>query len=573
MSERQPGLDHLKQKEAEVVPEILGRFFYNKALYGDHPDRVPHEETHKDIETLLGRAVVTCDYGGPGSKYDKENQDSFVMGSTRDGSIYLAVIDGAGGSGGGLEASITVNRDLGNTLEQGMSPVEAIQSAMNVLTSINDKKKAQIESQGRRFNFANQGIYATGVAAKVERSGRVQLAASGDSKIATIRNGDILRAGTTQMQNIPSDLIKSGDLDPQDFYIHHFKSSITGGIGIKDGASPEGQEFQGQHRDRIVLASDGLWDLVSEYEVAQLSKQCNSAGALETRLFALAYERNNLGTPYVLEHAPGVFVPVPRYPKSGDNITIAVIELDLESKNHEYLGFEGNPMVNVIYTLENSILRIEKPTDKMEKNQIKVTELNPDGSIRGKYILDKELWNQVAQKGFSRTQAPDLDVIKSLPLDRPTFKDLLDLPKETAKTPEVVKETPQVGETYTITTPGKDRMICFRIYLVGVTDTDVIFIDPTKPTEQKRPRYWWDAILNNPDTKFEKFLAPEPTPGDTYQFSGVDKNGTAYNFQLTVQKNVGADIHFIGKTGNALVRPRSFWNNLFITPGSKAIKL
>ncbi len=88
---------------------------------------------------------------------------------------------------------------------------------------------------------------------------------------------------------------------------------------------------------------------------------------------------------------------------------------------------------------------------------------------------------------------------------------------------DVQTERPKAGCTYTITTPGKDRIIRFRIHLVDITATDVVFIDPIKPTEkQNRPRYWWDAILENPETKWEMFIEPKPEKRESEKRSSLD---------------------------------------------------
>jgi serine/threonine protein phosphatase PrpC len=196
-------------------------------LYQDKPDSVPLSETHKEVETKLGPVMVTCDYGGPHSKYDKENQDSFVFGNTQNGSIFIAVIDGAGGSGGGLEASIKANLDLGINLTNGLSPLDALSLHIVCCRILMSKKKFRHMRRGCRLNESRDSIYATGVALQVEKSGRVLLASSGDSKIATIRNGAILREGTTQMQNIPSRRIEQSLLDSKEYYCHFAKSTIT----------------------------------------------------------------------------------------------------------------------------------------------------------------------------------------------------------------------------------------------------------------------------------------------------------------------------------------------------------
>lgn len=571
------GPEHFRPiPEREVPPQILGRFFYDKTRYGSRPDLIPKEETHKDLETGLGHILVTCDYGGPHSKYDDENQDSFVCGNTKNGDIFIAVIDGAGGSGGGLEASIKSNSDLANNLVQGLSPLEGLRSASGLLIDINEQKKRRAFASGRSFDFSHEGIYATAVAAKIEKSGRVLLAASGDSKIATIRNGAILREGTTCMQNTPSKLIEYSLLNPREYYQHPLKSNITGGLGIKDAEEPLGQEFWGQDKDRIVLASDGLWDLVSEYEVARLSNQCKTANEFQAALFKMAYDRNNADSAYNIEHAPGVLIAMPSYKKGGDNITIAVMELDFSSKEQVYLGFDGNPIVTMVYRIGNTLIRIEEATEKVGKDQIKISELDADGSsIVAKYVLDRELWNQLAQIGFSRAQALDFEYIRRLSAqDRQSIKDLLALDSQKTESPEKTKELLPCGETYFITTPGKKGPIRFSIHLLEITDQKVVFIDPLNPTQkQEHPRSWWNTIIQNSETTIEKLQAPEPHPGDSYHFRGFQKDGTPYDFHLTVQSIKGDTLFCVGKAGNVFERPRQFWNALFTSPGAQATKI
>jgi hypothetical protein len=237
-------------------------------------------------------------------------------------------------------------------------------------------------------------------------------------------------------------------------------------------------------------------------------------------------------------------------------------------------NLKGNPTADVTYMIGDTLIRVEAPTEKVGKNQIKISELNPDGSLLAKYILEKELWNAVAQKGFSRAQKQDFDRIKNLPLPRPSFKDFLDLPSEKSEVPDSSKERVKVGESYVVRTPGKSRIICFSFHIVEISATEIVFVDFTKPgQEQRQPRSWWNTIVENPKTEIEKLEAPEPKPGESYRFRGFQKDGTPYDFHLTVQRVEGDTLYCIGKTGNVFERPRLFWNALFTSPGAQVTKI
>lgn len=276
--------------------------------YMGKPAEVPAELQEIHLRTKMGTVNGRSDYGGPGSKYDKANEDSMFAATTSEGNLIIGVIDGAGGSTNGLAASREANEQILSALSGGASMEEAI-----------DRADASIKQ-------SIKGAYATAVIARISPDGRVVLGWRGDSKAMTIRNGQKVSEGTTELQNLAWGLL-NGEEDKKDFYQHPYNNVITGGIG---DIGPKGDqtgilEFQARNGDQIVLACDALWDIVSEYEVVELAK-VHRGRALEEALYQLVYDRYNSGKDYTIVHAPGV--PVLKRAGRGDNITIQVVDIE-----------------------------------------------------------------------------------------------------------------------------------------------------------------------------------------------------------------------------------------------------
>lgn len=257
-------------------------------------------------KTLLGRVDAVTSIGGPGSKYD-HNEDSFVIHSDQE-SLAVAVLDGAGGSGNGELASRIGSEAFLQSVRNGDDLMDAF-----------DRISQEVFRNGRGGYLTATALLATRL-----KDGRIRknVAAAGDSKILTIRNGARLQDGTTDFQNMAQLAIGSNQIEPWEYYNHPRLSMITGGLGVKRGAEqPVFKQFDHLEGDVSILASDGLWDIVSEYEVIELSKLFHGK-ALEQKLFDLAIERN--GQPmFFIQHSPDHQVLKDNY-KGGDNVTIIV---------------------------------------------------------------------------------------------------------------------------------------------------------------------------------------------------------------------------------------------------------
>lgn len=312
--------DEKKEVKYDAEPKVVMIDESETRLMKDIP------EAEKIIEYSGKYGVVSgrCDYGGEGSKYKNKNEDTMFVATAKDGSLIAVVVDGAGGSGDGLLASIEGNKKLTTELVAGKD----IKTAMS-------EAGARID-QARKERGINESIYACAAVAEVKPDGKVFLNASGDSKAMTIRHGDKLDVGTTKMQNYAADLVGAGAIEPQDYYTNPYNNVVLGVLGKDtDRSLQETISFDGKNGDQIILASDGVWDVVSEWEILDLSEKFTGA-ELQKAIFDLAYQRNNSTEPYKLQFNGDVAVNMPpkvgitpegKIKLGGDNITVQVVEL------------------------------------------------------------------------------------------------------------------------------------------------------------------------------------------------------------------------------------------------------
>jgi len=257
---------------------------------------------------LLGRVDAVTSIGGPGSKY-KHNEDAFVIHSDKN-SLVVAVLDGAGGSGNGELASRIGSEAFLGTVQKGDDLLDAF-----------DVVSQEVQEEARGGYLTATALHAV----RLKEGGvRINVATSGDSKVLTIRNGERLPEGTTDFQNMAQLAVTTHGIEPWEYYNHKFLAVITGGLGIGKSTiePPIFKQFDHMEGDVSILASDGLWDSVSEYEVIELSKEFHGK-ELEQKLFELILERNGQDY-FVIQHSPSHSIMKDGY-GGGDNVTIVVV--------------------------------------------------------------------------------------------------------------------------------------------------------------------------------------------------------------------------------------------------------
>ncbi len=161
---------------------------------------------------------------------------------------------------------------------------------------------------------------------------------AGDAKMLTIRDKEKLEGGTTKFQSLAQKDIDEGKILEKDLYNHPNLNVVLNSFG--GGKSELGGmgelSFDAKKGDKMIMASDGFWDVVSEYEAIELSKKY-AGQALQDKLFQLAINRQGANDIINIQHEQGVFIEKDMKHivnnrggvlKRADNVTVTVVEID-----------------------------------------------------------------------------------------------------------------------------------------------------------------------------------------------------------------------------------------------------
>lgn len=185
----------------------------------------------------------------------------------------MVVCDGVGGAAAGEVASEeAVHRILKDYYE---APRE---------DTVEDRLLLAIEAANDAIYFRNTRSQAgremgTTVVAAAWLAEHLVVAHAGDSRAYLVRDGEI--AQLTRDHSWVADMVRSGDLTPEEAERHPWRSRITRGLGLAGDVNAEVQSFVTAPGDILILCSDGLTRHVEDGEIADIVM--NYAGARAVR--------------------------------------------------------------------------------------------------------------------------------------------------------------------------------------------------------------------------------------------------------------------------------------------------
>lgn len=113
----------------------------------------------------------------------------------------------------------------------------------------------------------------------------------GDSRAYVFRDGELHQL--TQDHTVTADLVRMGQLKPEEAERHRLRKVITNVVGgDRAGINVEAQAFDLQPGDRLLLCSDGLTEMVSNDEIAAV---LDAIDAPETACKTLVERANDAG--------------------------------------------------------------------------------------------------------------------------------------------------------------------------------------------------------------------------------------------------------------------------------------
>lgn len=214
------------------------------------------------------------------------NQDYASVFTNQEG-IKLAILaDGMGGHRAGDIASQMAVLNLGNAWEeQDLTDDEKI--AQWFIQAIQEEN-ALIYQRGQEQPEYN-GMGTTIVAAALSEE-RFTIAHVGDSRAYLIRDGKIIQL--TEDHSLVNELVKSGEISEEMAVNHPRKNILTRSVGMPGTVEVDVSTYIWQLKDRLLLCSDGLTNMLSEEMIETI---VNQEGTLSDKVTELINQANEAG--------------------------------------------------------------------------------------------------------------------------------------------------------------------------------------------------------------------------------------------------------------------------------------
>jgi len=212
------------------------------------------------------------------------NEDSFVVlevtrvQESRGIPLGLYVVaDGMGGHRAGEIASRTVNK----IITEKVLNAEVIPGLASATRRLDETPASvlsgAIQEANRILNTAAQrqgSDMGTTLTAALIIGDTATIANVGDSRTYLWRDG-VLRQ-VTEDHSLVASLVKAGVLKPEEVRTHPGRNQVLRSLGVKPDVEPDIFTETLQRGDRLILCSDGLWEMVRDPEISRIVARARS---------------------------------------------------------------------------------------------------------------------------------------------------------------------------------------------------------------------------------------------------------------------------------------------------------
>jgi protein phosphatase len=181
------------------------------------------------------------------------NEDDFLVDAR---TSLVAVADGMGGHRAGEVASATA-------LEALRAAVASGQPLRDAMAGAND---AVLEKSGADQDL--QGMGTTLTAGTLAAGRNLLVGHVGDSRAYLVRDGKLTQI--TNDHSLVEEMVREGELTPEQAEVHPQRSIITRALGIDPAVEVDVYPVELRPGDRILLCSDGLTTMVRPDEIARI---------------------------------------------------------------------------------------------------------------------------------------------------------------------------------------------------------------------------------------------------------------------------------------------------------------
>lgn len=188
------------------------------------------------------------------------NEDQLIVA----GNLF-AVADGMGGHAAGEVASLTAVEALRAAFERDPT-------ADGLAEAVRQANRAVLGRAAEQPELRGMGTTMT-AAALVEEDGEELLVICnvGDSRGYLLRDGELDQI--TEDHSLPEEMVRRGELAPEDAATHPQRHILTRVLGMDEDIEPDCFRIVPYRGDRVLLASDGLTNEVTDDQIAAILRR------------------------------------------------------------------------------------------------------------------------------------------------------------------------------------------------------------------------------------------------------------------------------------------------------------
>ena len=215
----------------------------------------------------------------------EENQDAYALLRLTDDQQLAVVCDGMGGARAGNVASTMAVNELSTVFsalwDAGERKAEVLLETAASKANEDVHHRAMTDGSCRGMGTTMVAVYLDG--------GRAMVLNEGDSRAYLITPESISQV--TQDHSLVEDLVRRGELTPDQARIHPNKNLITRALGSETALHADLFELDVEQGQFFLLCSDGLSNVVSEQEMLYEILHGGAAEQCCDRLLEIAIKR------------------------------------------------------------------------------------------------------------------------------------------------------------------------------------------------------------------------------------------------------------------------------------------
>src|SRR5579859_5596819 len=221
----------------------------------------------------LGLAVITETNPGIKRKH-KPNEDSLfaAQGARAHNSQpqqfgLFVVADGMGGHANGQDASRTAIQNIIDFMLPRLAAGDDLNDEGYKVLLVEGVQQANLAVHQR--NLQDHADMGTTMTAALVIGSTAYIANVGDSRTYLYREPEGLHQ-ITHDHSVVASLVEAGIIKPDDIYTHPKRNQIYRSLGEKPGVEIDSFIQTLQANDKLLLCSDGLWDMVRDPDIQQV---------------------------------------------------------------------------------------------------------------------------------------------------------------------------------------------------------------------------------------------------------------------------------------------------------------